>query len=273
MTVMADNCPDVDIDAVDHDQRRIEGCANLNASELLVSEPGLRDVLDRVRGRNLQSFTDFSAAIQVADMAFLSVNTPTKYFDILSSPEFMLEGAAIDALDDPDPIRVGGECELGIDAFVGVYGNWVHPNRIITTNLWLADLAKLTANAFLAQCIASINAIANLCEATGMDLLDSIYTADHCRLKYVANCWRSVVDLNGCSQQWIFLLIVESLFASPGAVLDLADWTQYRFLNRTDLAARMLRPAWIFDACRSTNQAKAEAQGFDAWPIGYGGML
>ena len=255
--VMAEPCPGVDIDVVDHDQRRIDGCANLNPSELLISEPGFRDVLDRVRGRNLQSSTDFSAAIQVSDIVFLSVNTPTKCFDILSRSKFMLEGTAIDALEDPDLIRVGGECELAIDAFVGVNGNWVHSNRIITANLWLAELAKLTANAFLAPCIALINAIADLSEATGMDLRDSIYIADHYGLKYVVNCWCSVVDLNGCSQQWVFLLIVESQFASPGAVLALAAWMQYRDLNRTDLAASMLRPAWIFDA----------------WPIGCGGML
>merc|ERR1711998_287099 len=51
-----------------------------------------------------------------------------------------------------------------------VYRNWVPTERVLTTNLWSAELSKLTANAFLAQRISSINAISALCEATGADV-------------------------------------------------------------------------------------------------------
>ena len=51
-----------------------------------------------------------------------------------------------------------------------VYQKWVPAERILTANLWSAELSKLTANAFLAQRISSINSISALCEATGADV-------------------------------------------------------------------------------------------------------
>lgn len=51
-----------------------------------------------------------------------------------------------------------------------VYEHWVPSERILTANLWSAELSKLTANAFLAQRISSINTISALCEATGADV-------------------------------------------------------------------------------------------------------
>lgn len=303
MAVMAENCPGVDVHVVDLDQKRIDGWNNLNGAELPVYEPGLQDVLDRVRGRNLHFSTDVDGAIRRADMVFLSVNTPTKHrghgagaaadltfiekaarqvaesaqgstivverstlpvrtadgigrilrqasdkhFDILSNPEFMAEGTAIDDLQNPDRVLVGGQQATAVEALAGLYGNWVPPSRIITTNLWSAELSKLTANAFLAQRISSINAIAGLCEATGADveevraaigsdrrighdflrpgpgfggscfkkdLLNLIYLAEHYGLEDVARYWRSVVELNGWSQKRISQMIVKSLFGT-----------------------------------------------------------
>lgn len=303
MAVMADNCPGVEINVVDVDQNRIDCWNNLNNEELPVYEPGLQDVLDRVRDRNLHFSTDVSGAIRDADMVFLSVNTPTKRrghgagsasdltfiekaarqiaesakgstivverstlpvrtadglrkilnqsrgtsFEILSNPEFMAEGTAIDDLQNPDRVLVGGHCHSAISELARIYGNWVEPKKIITTNLWSAELAKLTSNAFLAQRISSINAIAGLCEATGADveevrsaigadrrigseflrpgpgfggscfkkdLLNLIYLAEHYGLDEVASYWRSVVDLNGWSQKRISRMIVRSLFGT-----------------------------------------------------------
>lgn len=303
MAVMADNCPGVEINVVDVDQNRIDCWNNLNNEALPVYEPGLQDVLDRVRDRNLHFSTDVSGAIRHADMVFLSVNTPTKRrghgagsasdltfiekaarqiaesaqgstivverstlpvrtadglckilnqsrgtsFEILSNPEFMAEGTAIDDLQNPDRVLVGGHCHSAISELAQIYGNWVESDKIITTNLWSAELAKLTSNAFLAQRISSINAIAGLCEATGADveevrsaigadrrigseflrpgpgfggscfkkdLLNLIYLAEHYGLDEVASYWRSVVDLNGWSQKRISRMIVRSLFGT-----------------------------------------------------------
>ncbi|MBP1839127.1 UDP-glucose 6-dehydrogenase [Formosa algae] len=95
-------------------------------------------------------------------------------FQILSNPEFLAEGTAVEDLMAPDRVLIGGEQTPegleAIDALVNVYGTWVAKENIITTNLWSSELSKLTANAFLAQRVSSINALSELCEVTGADV-------------------------------------------------------------------------------------------------------
>ena len=101
-----------------------------------------------------------------------------RMFTVLSNPEFLAEGTAIKDLLDPDRVLIGGPQDTpgqaAVQAVVGIYlgaaGNWVPRTRILTTNVWSAELTKLAANAFLAQRVSSINAIAGLCEATGADV-------------------------------------------------------------------------------------------------------
>ena len=87
-------------------------------------------------------------------------------FQILSNPEFLAEGTAVTDLLNPDRILIGGdttpEGEEAINALVDVYANWVSKDKILTTNVWSSELSKLTANAFLAQRISSINAMSEL---------------------------------------------------------------------------------------------------------------
>ena len=89
-----------------------------------------------------------------------------KTFSIISNPEFLAEGSAINDLQNPDRVLIGGEDEYSINSLSEIYKNWVDPKKIITTNLWSSELSKLVANAFLAQRISSINSISALCEAT-----------------------------------------------------------------------------------------------------------
>jgi len=107
------------------------------------------------------------------------LNTHEKYhFEVLSNPEFLAEGTAIRDLMTPDRVLIGGdrtpEGEAAVRTLVDVYAGegdaWVPRERILTTNVWSAELTKLAANAFLAQRVSSINAIAGLCEATGADV-------------------------------------------------------------------------------------------------------
>jgi len=95
-------------------------------------------------------------------------------FTVLSNPEFLAEGTAIKDLLEPDRVLIGGpETEEGrraLEAVVDIYAAWVPREKILTTNVWSAELTKLAANAFLAQRVSSINAIAGLCEATGADV-------------------------------------------------------------------------------------------------------
>lgn len=91
-------------------------------------------------------------------------------FEILSNPEFLAEGTAINDLQYPDRVLIGGENIEAIESLVRIYNTWVPKEKIITTNLWSSELSKLVANAFLAQRVSSINAISELCEVTGADV-------------------------------------------------------------------------------------------------------
>jgi len=95
-------------------------------------------------------------------------------FQILSNPEFLAEGTAVEDLLSPDRVLIGGdttpEGQIAIQSLVEVYANWVPKERILTTNTWSSELSKLTANAFLAQRVSSINAMSELCEKTGADV-------------------------------------------------------------------------------------------------------
>jgi UDPglucose 6-dehydrogenase len=95
-------------------------------------------------------------------------------FQILSNPEFLAEGTAVVDLLNPDRVLIGGdttpEGQKAIQALADVYSNWVSDERILRTNVWSSELSKLTANAFLAQRVSSINAISELCEKTGADV-------------------------------------------------------------------------------------------------------
>ena len=106
------------------------------------------------------------------------LNHDARYrFTVLSNPEFLAEGTAVRDLLEPDRVLIGGpQDEAGRSAVaeaVEIYASWVPRERILTTNVWSAELTKLAANAFLAQRVSSINAIAGLCEATGADVSSS----------------------------------------------------------------------------------------------------
>ena len=168
-------------------------------------------------------------------------------FDVLSNPEFLSEGTAIHDLENPDRVLIGGDNKKAINSLISIYKNWVPNNKIICTNIWSSELAKLTSNAFLAQRISSINSIGALCEATGADvrevsraigtdsrigskfldagpgfggscfkkdILNLVYLAEYYGLDEVANFWESVVKLNNWHQHRISQLISKKLFGS-----------------------------------------------------------
>lgn len=95
-------------------------------------------------------------------------------FDILSNPEFLAEGTAVQDLLNADRVLIGGEDTPGgqkaTEALANIYSNWIPEERILRTNVWSSELSKLTANAFLAQRVSSINAMSELCEVTGADV-------------------------------------------------------------------------------------------------------
>ena len=96
------------------------------------------------------------------------------HFEILSNPEFLAEGTAIQDLFKSDRVLIGGDpSETGqkaVQALVDIYANWIPKEKILTTNVWSSELAKLASNAMLAQRISSINSLSALCEKTGADI-------------------------------------------------------------------------------------------------------
>ena len=182
-----------------------------------------------------------------ASQAPLQEGEAPKSFAVLSNPEFLAEGTAIRDLECPDRVLIGGEDDDSINALADVYMHWVEPEKILRTNLWSSELSKLTANAFLAQRISSINSVAALCESTGADvqevaraigtdsrigpkflqsgpgfggscfqkdILNLVYLCRHFGLPEVASYWESVVELNTWQQHRISRLIVQRLFGT-----------------------------------------------------------
>ena len=166
-------------------------------------------------------------------------------FDVLSNPEFLAEGTAVEDLLDPDRVLIGGESAEAIEKLAEVYGRWVRPDCIIRTNLWSSELSKLAANAFLAQRVSSINAISALCEATGADvdevaraigtdsrigpkflkssvgfggscfqkdILNLVYLCEHFGLPEVAAYWEQVVLMNDYQKRRFSTAVVKTMF-------------------------------------------------------------
>ena len=311
MSVIADRCPDINVNVVDKNESRIKLWNSLNLDYLPIFEPGLDVIIKRCRGRNLFFTTELENKISSADIVFISVNTPTKKkgvgagkasdlkwveacarevakyasghtivvekstlpvktaeviknileytdksldqknskasFDVLSNPEFLAEGSAIKDLESPDRVLIGGENQKAISSLSNIYKRWVPSEKILHTNIWSSELAKLTANAFLAQRISSINSISALCEATGADvrevaraigsdsrigskfldsgpgfggscfkkdILNLVYLSEYFGLEDVAKFWESVVTMNQWHQERISKLIINKLFGT-----------------------------------------------------------
>jgi UDPglucose 6-dehydrogenase len=104
----------------------------------------------------------------------LSSLRPSETFPILSNPEFLAEGSAVKNLLQPDRVLIGSVStvpgRIAATSLASLYSAWVPEDRIIHTNVWSSELAKLVANAMLAQRISSINSISALCERTGADV-------------------------------------------------------------------------------------------------------
>jgi len=155
------------------------------------------------------------------------------HFEILSNPEFLAEGTAIEDLFKSDRVLIGGNAsetgQKAVQALVDIYANWIPKEKILTTNVWSSELSKLASNAMLAQRISSINSLSALCEKTGADVeelskaigmdhrigskflkasvgfggscfqkdvLNLVYLCRHYGLEEVADYWHQVIKIN-----------------------------------------------------------------------------
>jgi len=303
MAVIARHCPEHRVEVVDINAERI---AAWNSDTLPIYEPGLKEVVEEVRGRNLFFYDDVEGRIDGADIIFVSVNTPTKTFgegagraadlqywertarqiarcctrpkivvekstlpvrtaeaieailsnnsggvefEVVSNPEFLAEGTAIRDLEEPDRVLIGGHDtpagRRAVEEVAAIYAHWVPRERLLTTSLWSSELAKLTANALLAQRVSSINAVSALCERTGAnvvevaravgmdarigpqflragvgfggscfrkDILNLAYLCEHHGLPEAAAYWQQVVELNEHQKRRFVRDMVRTMF-------------------------------------------------------------
>jgi UDPglucose 6-dehydrogenase len=192
-------------------------------------------------------------------------------FQILSNPEFLAEGTAVEDLFAPDRVLIGGdttsEGQNAIQKLVDVYANWVPKDKILTTNVWSSELSKLTANAFLAQRVSSINALSELCEKTGADvnevakaigldsrigpkflkasvgfggscfqkdILNLVYIAKSYGLNEVADYWEQVTIMNDHQKRRFANNIIKTLYNTvSGKKIAFLGWAFKKDTNDT----------------------------------------
>lgn len=237
---------------------KTKGVGAGQASDLRWIEASARQVAASAQGHTIVvekstlpvRTADTVKAILLAAQGEVAGTATPKTFSVLSNPEFLAEGTAIRDLVSPDRVLIGGEDASAIETLASVYLHWVPSDRIIRTNIWSSELSKLTANAFLAQRISSINSIAALCEATGADInevahaigtdsrigpkflnagpgfggscfrkdiLNLVYLCGYYGLQNEASYWQGVVDLNTRQQNRISQLVVQRLFGTVTA--------------------------------------------------------
>tara|TARA_X000000368_G_scaffold418995_1_gene421342 strand:+ start:5717 stop:7114 length:1398 start_codon:yes stop_codon:yes gene_type:complete len=184
---------------------------------------------------------------QAINSILKSVGDPNLKFEVLSNPEFLAEGTAVNDLLNPDRVLIGGNnnTENGrsaINELVGIYSNWIPKSKILTTNVWSSELSKLVANAFLAQRISSINSISELCEATNANV-DEISRAIGSDSRIGSKFLKASVGFGGsCFQKDILNLVYISKSLGLSKVSDY--WNQVIIINnhqRSRFASRILK--------------------------------
>ncbi|MDO9154581.1 MAG: UDP-glucose 6-dehydrogenase [Paludibacter sp.] len=201
----------------------------------------------------------------------LANNKKGLQFQVLSNPEFLAEGTAIQDLHNPDRVLIGGdqtpEGLNAIETLTSIYAKWIPRERIIQTNVWSSELSKLTANAFLAQRISSINSISALCEQTGADIdeiaraigadsrigskflkasvgfggscfqkdiLNLVYLCRHFNLPEVAEYWEQVIIMNDYQKTRFSNKIIKTLFNTiSGKKIAFLGWAFKKDTNDT----------------------------------------
>lgn len=201
----------------------------------------------------------------------LSNNGNGYHFEVLSNPEFLAEGTAISDLFHPDRVLIGGEQTTeglkAIEELASIYAHWIPRERILQTKVWSSELSKLTANAFLAQRISSINSISALCEKTGADvdeiaraigadsrigpkflkasvgfggscfqkdILNLVYLCHHFNLPEVADYWEQVIRMNDYQKHRFSKQIIDTLFNTvSGKKIAFLGWAFKKDTNDT----------------------------------------
>ena len=192
----------------------------------------------------------------------LTTNGNGVNFEVISNPEFLAEGSAIEDLFKSDRVLIGGDKtpsgQKAVKKLVGIYSQWIPKEKIFTTNVWSSELSKLASNAMLAQRISSINSLSALCEKTeadiqevskaiGMDhrigpyflnpspgfggscfqkdILNLVYLCQFYGLHEVADYWHQVLKINNYQRDRITNKIMEVIEGSINKVVTVLGWS------------------------------------------------
>lgn len=208
----------------------------------------------------------------------LDQNDKALHFEILSNPEFLAEGTALDDMFYPDRVLIGGhESESGqkaVQKLIDIYVNWIPRDKILTTNVWSSELAKLASNAMLAQRISSINSLSALCEKTGAnidelskaigtdhrigphflkasvgfggscfqkDILNLVYLCKYNGLEEVADYWHQVVKINDYQKERFAQKIIDHFGGDlKGKTIAILGWAFKANTNDTRESAAIV---------------------------------
>ncbi len=154
---------------------KIEGEGAGMAADLRYIEACARDIAKYSKSDKIvieKSTLPVKTAEKIKEI--LEENSKNIQFEILSNPEFLAEGTAIQDLFKSDRVLIGGDDtdsgQRAVQSLIEIYAHWIPKEKILTTNVWSSELAKLASNAMLAQRISSINSLSALCEKTGADI-------------------------------------------------------------------------------------------------------
>ncbi|KAI1299549.1 nucleotide sugar dehydrogenase [Xylaria venustula] len=272
------------------------------ATDLAAFEAVIHDIAQHARPRTIvveKSTVPCRTAELVQNI--LAANRPGVHFDVISNPEFLAAGTAMKDLLRPDRILIGSSLTTSgrraASALADIYAAWVPRARIMGTNVWSAELAKLAANAMLAQRISSINSISAICEATGADIdevaaavgsdtrigtaflkagdvLSLVYLAESLGLSDVAEYWQNVVNVNTHQLDRFFRRVVRCLnnslvnkhitilgFAFKANTTDLRESPTIDMIQK--LRAEGARKISIFDPCCDPILSQKEVNSID----------
>ena len=216
----------------------------------------------------------------------LEKNSTDIHFEILSNPEFLAEGTAIKDLFKSDRVLIGGDetnsGQKAVQTLVNIYANWIPKEKILTTNVWSSELAKLASNAMLAQRISSINSLSALCEKTGAnidelskaigmdhrigphflkasvgfggscfqkDILNLVYLCKYYGLDEVAEYWHQVVKINDYQKDRFAQKIIDHFGGDlTGTTIAILGWAFKANTNDTRESAAISVAEKLYNA-------------------------
>lgn len=214
----------------------------------------------------------------------LTKNNNGIHFEVLSNPEFLAEGTAIQDLFKSDRVLIGGDDttkgKAAVAALVSIYSQWIPKGKILTTNVWSSELSKLASNAMLAQRISSVNSLSALCEKTGAsiqevstaigmdhrignkflnasvgfggscfqkDILNLVYLCKQYGLEEVAEYWYQVVKINDYQKNRFATLIEAAVNEEEKATIALLGWAFKKNTNDSRESAAIYVAAQLLE--------------------------